>query len=48
MKWPFNYPGNDYLTNVYGQIIILAEEAKEAVIDAAETIKESVDELFDE
>ena len=48
MKWPFNYPGNEYLTNVYGQIIILAEEAKEAVVDAAESIKESVEELFDE
>lgn len=48
MQWPFNYPGDNYFTNVYGQIIIIAEEAKEKVIDAIDAIKDAVGEILDD
>ena len=43
MQWPFNYPGDDYLTNVFSQVIILLEDIKDATINFIDNIKEEIE-----
>lgn len=43
MNWPFNYPGDEYQTNVFSQVIILLEDIKDATINFIDTIKEKID-----
>lgn len=40
MHWPFNYPGNEYNTNVFSQVIILLEDVKDTAIEYITEIKE--------
>ena len=37
--WPFNYPGDDYSTNVFNQIIIFVEDLSDEVKETIEFIK---------
>ena len=38
MHWPFNYPGDEYNTNVFSQVIILLEDIKDTTIEFIEDI----------
>lgn len=40
MEWPFNYPGNDFITNVFGQVIVTLEDIGEKAKDIVDNIKE--------
>ena len=42
MHWPFNYPGDDYPTNVFSQIILVLEDIKESTEEIIEEIKEEI------
>ena len=42
MRWPYNYPGDNYITNVFSQVIILLEDAKDATIEFIEDIVEEI------
>ena len=42
MHWPFNYPGDEYLTNVFSQVIILVEDIKDATVEFLDNIKEDI------
>ena len=38
MRWPHNYPGDEYLTNVFSEILILIDDVVEKVGDIIEDI----------
>lgn len=38
MRWPLNYPGDEYLTNVFSQVIILCENIKESTIEFVDNV----------
>ena len=40
--WPFNYPGDEYVTNVFSQIIIILEDIKESAVEMVDNIKEEI------
>ena len=40
--WPFNYPSDEYVTNVFNQVIILIEDIKESTVEIVEHIKEEL------
>jgi len=42
MHWPFNYPGDEYNTNVFNQVIILLEDVKDKTIEFIDEIKEGI------
>lgn len=42
--WPFNYPGDDYLTNVFGQVIIMAEDIADDLIDFVDDVIDDIKE----
>ena len=47
MNWPYRYPGDNYLTNVFSQVIItiedIAEDIRDGVIEFVDIIKEEID-----
>jgi hypothetical protein len=42
MQWPFNYPGDNYNTNVFNQLIILLEDLADSAVEFADEIKEEI------
>ena len=42
LQWPFNYPGDNYLTNVFSQVIILVEDVKDTAIEFISDIKDEI------
>ena len=40
MRWPLNYPGDSYITNVFGQVIILLDDIKESTVEFVEEMVE--------
>ena len=39
--WPFNYPGDNYITNVFNQVITLLEDVKETTVEFIEKNRHS-------
>ena len=44
MNWPLNYPGDEYLTNVFSQVIIMCEDIKDTAIDFIDNIMTPISE----
>ena len=43
MRWPYNYPGDEYLTNVFSEILILIDDVAEKVGDIITDIVDTVE-----
>ena len=38
LHWPLNYPGDEYLTNVFGQVIILCKDIKDTTLEFVDNV----------